>query len=494
MNDINKVYLNGVSLEITRRCNLRCKHCLRGDAQNLTMSESVIDSLFSSISGTENVFITGGEPLLALGTIEYLISKLSAYDSCKYIEVATNGTIQDARIISLFGDFCNINPARKAKLTISIDSFHNVPRSHETYAYYHNLVKDNENITVDYQINTLKGQTIMPMVQLGGRAASLPIKKLKEKTLTISPAEATKHRIKLVGDSVYCLLYVSANGNICFPEDDSFSYCDSTAIGNVLTNNLHDIITEHNSNCLITCRESLNADQARRSRLIMQERYKEFAQREIHITFSGDYLTCYLYTVSNLIGAIMFERVMSLRKQAKALFPLIPAQEIIQQIPLPYCYRAYLLLNIKNIITEFESYSSDDSTVEQSLKMLYKGALNALSDCHLKDKVVMLYRLYSLLKSDYSGNTGPIWTYNDIRDTKAYDQLMQLSVDYEKGKTITNDAVLDCYNVRRKDLEADATLEVQMYDAVSDPALREAMRRQCAIEYYYKLQELNESE
>ena len=41
---MKKILYRKVMLEITRRCQLKCAHCMRGDAQNLDMSEEIIDA------------------------------------------------------------------------------------------------------------------------------------------------------------------------------------------------------------------------------------------------------------------------------------------------------------------------------------------------------------------------------------------------------------------------------------------------------------------
>ena len=33
-----EIYVESLVIEVTRRCNMRCEHCLRGDAQNLDIS------------------------------------------------------------------------------------------------------------------------------------------------------------------------------------------------------------------------------------------------------------------------------------------------------------------------------------------------------------------------------------------------------------------------------------------------------------------------
>lgn len=34
-----EIYVNYLAIEVTRRCNMKCNHCLRGDAQILTSQQ-----------------------------------------------------------------------------------------------------------------------------------------------------------------------------------------------------------------------------------------------------------------------------------------------------------------------------------------------------------------------------------------------------------------------------------------------------------------------
>lgn len=43
--DKEKVAFSRFMFEVTRRCNFQCEHCMRGDAQNVDLSESAIDNL-----------------------------------------------------------------------------------------------------------------------------------------------------------------------------------------------------------------------------------------------------------------------------------------------------------------------------------------------------------------------------------------------------------------------------------------------------------------
>lgn len=38
-----KINVHTLIVEVTRRCNMTCKHCLRGDAQSLDMQKETVD-------------------------------------------------------------------------------------------------------------------------------------------------------------------------------------------------------------------------------------------------------------------------------------------------------------------------------------------------------------------------------------------------------------------------------------------------------------------
>ena len=43
-----KLIYKELGIELTRRCNERCKHCLRGPAEPVDLSKDVIDALFDN--------------------------------------------------------------------------------------------------------------------------------------------------------------------------------------------------------------------------------------------------------------------------------------------------------------------------------------------------------------------------------------------------------------------------------------------------------------
>lgn len=114
-----------VDFALTYRCNNDCRHCYHGGSSNFkTSPEMTMEDLDKTLDKLNNAGIfeinfTGGEPLLRLKELEYLIEK---YSSCFRTQVATNGRL-------LNSDVCNsLRDKGVANIQISIqhvDAFEN---------------------------------------------------------------------------------------------------------------------------------------------------------------------------------------------------------------------------------------------------------------------------------------------------------------------------------------------------------------------------------
>lgn len=67
-----------LAVEITRRCNMSCAHCMRGEAQDMDISTEVIDHLLDNVRRIENLVLTGGEPSLNVKAIDYIAQQIEA--------------------------------------------------------------------------------------------------------------------------------------------------------------------------------------------------------------------------------------------------------------------------------------------------------------------------------------------------------------------------------------------------------------------------------
>ena len=110
--------IRSLFLETTRRCNLCCDHCMRGDAQNLDLTKELIDELFDKLKGVNitTLVFTGGEPTLNPDIIVYTINKIMDENiSVGFIQMISNGQEFNRDIARAF-DRYNVYYLRKLGL------------------------------------------------------------------------------------------------------------------------------------------------------------------------------------------------------------------------------------------------------------------------------------------------------------------------------------------------------------------------------------------
>lgn len=140
---LEKISFGGLlSLEITRRCNLNCSHCMRGEAQECDMPYTIIDSLLLQTNEIEKILFTGGEPFLALDKMDYFLEKIKSKKIPLYeLQIITNGTCfsdESLNIIKNYSDyiercfevkynkkFSEDFKERRITIGISCDRYHN---------------------------------------------------------------------------------------------------------------------------------------------------------------------------------------------------------------------------------------------------------------------------------------------------------------------------------------------------------------------------------
>lgn len=132
MESAKKITLQNLSLEVTRRCNLMCGHCMKGQCRNEDMSDKVIDDTFKQIDTIGRLFLTGGEPTLAYGVLESIIQAVKKYN-VRVMEwgMDTNGTMYDPKFYKLLTELENIcrklgrnSNEMKGTICISTDEYH----------------------------------------------------------------------------------------------------------------------------------------------------------------------------------------------------------------------------------------------------------------------------------------------------------------------------------------------------------------------------------
>lgn len=116
--------------DLTRRCNLACKFCARGPAQNQDISKEVIDATLDQMKGVFiwSIRFSGGEPLLNPFALDYVIDGIIKRNlAVCHITIFSNGTIYD-------------NPQIDAALKRAADYLH-TRNAEQTNPNYHKTVK-----------------------------------------------------------------------------------------------------------------------------------------------------------------------------------------------------------------------------------------------------------------------------------------------------------------------------------------------------------------
>ena len=86
---------------MTRRCNLKCKFCAKGEPQDLDISKLIIDKTLDEMQGVfiNSLRVSGGEPLLVPELIEYLFDKIiEKHILINDIVIFTNGLNTDLQL------------------------------------------------------------------------------------------------------------------------------------------------------------------------------------------------------------------------------------------------------------------------------------------------------------------------------------------------------------------------------------------------------------
>jgi len=132
-----KISIYNLIIEATRRCNIQCKHCLRGRAQNKNIKIKYVDSLFSKIDHISVLTISGGEPSIAIDSINKIIDSATENNvEIGNFYVATNGkriTFPFVKAIERLYNYCNNNDI--SGVNISNDIFHDEQDDTDAFNY-----------------------------------------------------------------------------------------------------------------------------------------------------------------------------------------------------------------------------------------------------------------------------------------------------------------------------------------------------------------------
>lgn len=232
-----KIEVTELIIEVGRRCNLNCDHCLRGDPDkfgNLVISKEIINAALKDICTISILTLTGGEPFLYPEIISYIADTIKR----KHINllnffIATNGTIMSEKVMSAIIKLYRLSEDREfCSIRISDDEFHQQERQRN-------------NVDIDPAFGMFSSEF-----------AYRDTKKFDKPEYIINQGNASMYldarqnpvddgfMVSDEGDPIIVEgnIYVNTNGDILSGCDYSYEYQEFNIHGNILKNNLYEIL------------------------------------------------------------------------------------------------------------------------------------------------------------------------------------------------------------------------------------------------------------
>lgn len=422
---MNKYVFAGLTVELTRKCNMNCPHCGRGDAQDKTMSTDTIDKLIEDVDKVAFLSVTGGEPLLEMDRLLYLIQSISNKWDIVALDIVTNGSILDERIIGAFETFCSVDPKRNVLFSISKDEYHTAGAHETAMSFYKPLVQeanarlnpsDGNGITLDY--HNVAERTL----GYSGRAKAIIDKSKKKKKLSkaLSVDEIGSHRLKIKNNSVYCNVFITADGGITTPNGMEYSKEDANIFGYLSDDTLSNIIKRFNDSNLLLCSESVLLDWENKARLLTD-----------HMGIM-EYLRIIAY-------AELCRVILRIRYTVQKMYGNLAAEDIIRGIQLPTSENdGHVMLALLATVSPYQDMPKALEKVDKQTRDLVKSKWNSLQKGEKDACITVIRALAYLLDPDCVG-------YFLRLKSRDIQKLVNRSEQYKYyGITPSNNTVFEC--------------------------------------------------
>lgn len=229
---MKKIVIGSLFFELTRKCNLKCMHCMRGEAQDVDLNKNVVDKFFYSdeykINSISELCFSGGEPSLSYDSLMHM-SKIIEKEKIKIYDLSLvlNGTNYDENFIKELVKICEFGRMKdfftRALINIqfSNDQFHPQKNKEiiEKYRRSDVLVRianEREKLTLILDVGNARANNI----------GNIPF---NESRLT-NPIHAQKmcfNRLYLHN------IYINALGYVLPHGDGSYNIMDEYNLGNI---------------------------------------------------------------------------------------------------------------------------------------------------------------------------------------------------------------------------------------------------------------------
>ena len=229
-----KMDIYNLVIETTRRCNMACAHCLRGDSENIDMDFDTLLPFLQHVNSISTITFSGGEPTLNTPIIEKTLKYVKEQDIPVYgFYIVTNGKVLPddflTTVIKWYA-YCVTCGAEEYSCGISLskDTFHTeIPYENEMILKGFSFYRDDK--TTDFKK--------IPLI-LKGNALHLDTRQYKtrinedEENIRVEDFNETNNTYYLSDNTIY----ISVKGDILADCDYSYEEMENITIGN--TNNM----------------------------------------------------------------------------------------------------------------------------------------------------------------------------------------------------------------------------------------------------------------
>ncbi len=234
-----------LGIELTRRCNEKCEHCLRGPAENIDLSKEVIDSLFdnNNIRLIENLLLSGGEPTMNGEALSYLVDKIIE----KRVVVGTyrviiNGTYYDERFgnaIRRLHEYIDRIGWNKKYNVMHADNFGRIGISQDQYHKKASKEVIDRLLELPSKVIVLNDKVSSNNLLPYGRALDNDLSSNEPNTSKLTDIDGSYIMMKYGRGGIQINRhYICANGNVCLDPNYPFEILDKYRIGNVLESSI----------------------------------------------------------------------------------------------------------------------------------------------------------------------------------------------------------------------------------------------------------------
>ena len=232
-----EIVIYNMVFEVPRDCNKRCIHCLRGEKENVHMTQRIAEEALRDVTCITTLTFTGGEPTLNVDVIRDIIHHIIRNEI--YVGnffIVLNGTNYSESLVEVLYDLYdyireNHGDEELATLAISDNQFQHP--DYDVLEMYSKLP-----FYKDYKESKIKESDILNT----GLAAKNNIEKRKIEVEKLH-IENSDYQIEVNDGQVY----VGANGDIVPCCELSYKDQEQYKLGNVLEESLSEILAR-NSN------------------------------------------------------------------------------------------------------------------------------------------------------------------------------------------------------------------------------------------------------